>query len=130
RGGVHFLLQVDMRGALTSRYDSIATDVRNVLRQARIPLSGVERADQSIVASFDSEEARDNASSELRRAMPDMELTPGTASGGQYYLTGRLTEAAVTQGQVNARRQTMTTLHNRINELGDAEPRAGDRRVG
>ncbi|HWK72614.1 protein translocase subunit SecD [Pollutimonas sp. M17] len=122
RGGVHFLLQVDMKGALTGRYDSIASDVRNVLREAKITTAGVERSDLSIVSAFSSADARDQAASELRRAMPDMLFTNSGENGGQFTLTGKLTELAVTQVQTNALKQNITTLHNRINELGVAEP--------
>ncbi|NYT87024.1 protein translocase subunit SecD [Pollutimonas harenae] len=122
RGGVHFLLQVDMQGALTGRYDSLASDMRNTLREAKIESSSVERADMSIVASFGSADARDNATSELRRSMPDMVFTDSGENGGQYLLTGRLSDTAITQVQSYALRQNMTTLHNRINELGVAEP--------
>ncbi len=121
RGGVHFLLQVDMRGALTGRYDSLANDVRTTLREAKIPVSGVERNDLSIEAKFSSADARDNALSDLRRSMPDMVFTADSI-GGAWSLSGSLTEAAVTQVQGNALRQNITTLHNRINELGVAEP--------
>ncbi|WP_442593116.1 protein translocase subunit SecD [Parapusillimonas sp. JC17] len=122
RGGVHFLLQVDMKGALTGRYDSLASDVRNALRDAKVPLAGVERSDMSLAASFNSAADRDAAISELRRAMPDMAFTPSGENGGRFLLTGRLTETAVTQVQTNALKQNITTLHNRINELGVAEP--------
>src|SRR3546814_17755688 len=74
RGGVHFLLQVDMQGALTGRYDSLASDVRNTLREANIESGNVERADMSVVARFGSADARDNAASELRRSLPDLVL--------------------------------------------------------
>lgn len=122
RGGVHFLLEVDMQGALTTRYDSLATDVRTQLRDARIASTGVERNEMSVVATFSSAEQRDAAQSELRRTLADMEFVPGTAGEGVFTLTGRLTETAVTQVQTNALRQNITTLHNRINELGVAEP--------
>jgi len=122
RGGVHFLLQVDMQGALTGRYDSLANDVRSNLREAKIATVGVERNEMSVVASFDSADARDAAASELRRALPDMAFTSGGGDGGRYTLTGRLTETAITQVQTNALKQNITTLHNRINELGVAEP--------
>jgi len=121
RGGVHFLLQVDMRGALTGRYDSLANDVRGALRDARIPVAGVERSDLSIVARFSDAQSRDDAISELRRRMPDMTFS-GSAAGNAFLLTGALTDAAVTQVQNNALHQNITTLHNRINELGVAEP--------
>ena len=122
RGGVHFLLQVDMRGALTGRYDTLSNDVRAVLREARVPLAGVERSDLSVLASFASEANRDAAISELRRAMPDMTFTAAGQSAGQFTARGQLSEMAVTAVQTNALRQNITTLHNRINELGVAEP--------
>ncbi|NLY26023.1 MAG: protein translocase subunit SecD [Alcaligenaceae bacterium] len=121
RGGVHFLLEVDMQGALTTRYDSLATDVRTLLRDNRINANGVDRADMSVVASFANTQDRDAAQNELRRALPDMTFT-ATSAGETPTLTGRLTEAAVTLVQTNALRQNITTLHNRINELGVAEP--------
>ncbi|HWL28079.1 MAG TPA: protein translocase subunit SecD, partial [Burkholderiaceae bacterium] len=122
RGGVHFLLQVDMKGALTSRYDSLAGDARNVLRDAKLPSNGVERSDMSVVATFPTADERDAAASELRRAMPDMVFTNAAASGGQFPLTGKLTTTAQSLVQTNALKQNINTLHNRINELGVAEP--------
>src|SRR5690554_3080891 len=100
RGGVHFLLQVDMRGALTGRYDTIASDARTVLRDARISSTGTERNDLSIVSSFDSEDDRDSAIGALRRAMPDMIFNAGRA-GNAFTVTGSLTDLAVTQVQTN-----------------------------
>jgi preprotein translocase subunit SecD len=122
RGGVHFLLQVDMDGALTSRYDSLANDVRTTLREAKIAVSSIERSDLSIVSTFESADNRDTAASALRRAMPDMQFVNGGQSGSQFVLNGRLTDAAVTQVQTSALSRNITTLHNRINELGVAEP--------
>src|SRR5690606_17344763 len=90
RGGVHFLLQVDMQGALTSRYDSLASDARNVLRDAKLTSNSVERNDLSIVATFPTEDERDAAASELRRSMADMVFTNAPASAGQFPLTGKL----------------------------------------
>src|SRR3546814_16748564 len=84
--------------------------------------SSDRRSDMSIVSSFDNADARDNAASELRRAMPDMVFTNSGESGGQFTLTGKLTDIAVTQVQTNALKQNITTLPNRINELGVAEP--------
>src|SRR3546814_13081044 len=83
-----------MKGALTGRYDSIAGDVRNTLRDAKIATTGVDRSDMSIVSSFANADARDNAAPELRRAMPDMVFTNSGASGGQFTLTGKPTESS------------------------------------
>lgn len=122
RGGVHFLLQVDMQGALTSRYDSLASDMRSTLRDAKLKVGSVDRNDQSVVATFDSAQARSDATSELRRKLPDMVFTDSEPSGGKFSFTGKLTDAAVALVQNNALKQNINTLHNRINELGVAEP--------
>lgn len=122
RGGVHFLLQVDMRGALTGRYDTISSDIRTMLRDAKVKSSGTERSDLSTVSTFDTADERDAALSELRRSMPDMTFTASGQAGGPFTLTGTLTDLAISQVQSNALKQNITTLHNRINELGVAEP--------
>ncbi|WJJ92932.1 hypothetical protein N7E01_12150 [Neopusillimonas aromaticivorans] len=121
RGGVHFLLQVDMQGALTGRYDTMSNDVRTILRENRIETGGVERDGLSIVARFSDAAARDAAIAALRSRLPELAFTPAT-SGANEVFTARLTESAVTDVQTNALKQNITTLHNRINELGVAEP--------
>ncbi|CDM25549.1 Protein-export membrane protein SecD [Castellaniella defragrans 65Phen] len=132
RGGVHFLLQVDMQGALTSRYDSMAGEARTTLRDAKLKVEDVERNQQSVRATFATEADRDAAVDALRRAMPEMVFTTGQ-SGEQWLVDGTLSPAAITQVQDNALKQNIQTLHNRINELGVAEPviqqQGGDRIV-
>jgi preprotein translocase subunit SecD len=122
RGGVHFLLQVDMHGALTGRYDSLASDIRTSLREANVKAANVERDNLSITSVFDSADARSEATSTLRRKMPDMVFTNGDESGGHFVLTAKLSDTAITAVQSNAIKQNIQTLHNRINELGVAEP--------
>ncbi|MBJ7264464.1 MAG: protein translocase subunit SecD [Burkholderiaceae bacterium] len=120
RGGVHFLLQVDMRGALTGRYDALASDMRLTLSQQRIEGS-VDRNGNSVVGSFASDDARDRALSSMRSRQTD--LTYATREdNGRFLLIGTLSETAVQAVQENALRQNINTLHNRINELGVAEP--------
>lgn len=119
RGGVHFLLEVDMQGALTSRYDALAAEVRTVLRESDIQTKSIERQGLSIVMDFDSAAARDEAQARLRRQISDLELSPVP---GSNQLQAVLSELSIQQAQVNALRQNITTLHNRINELGVAEP--------
>ncbi|MDY0308863.1 MAG: protein translocase subunit SecD [Castellaniella sp.] len=121
RGGVHFLLQVDMQGALTSRYDSMAGEARTTLRDAKIRVEDVERNQQSVRATFATETDRDAAVDTLRRAMPEMVFT-ASQSGDQWLVDGTLSPAAITQVQNHALKQNIQTLHNRINELGVAEP--------
>ncbi|MBV6304702.1 protein translocase subunit SecD [Candidimonas humi] len=122
RGGVHFLLQVDMHGALTGRLDSLASDLRTNLREADIKNANVDRSELTIVAKFDSDDDRGKALSDLRRRMPEIAFTNGQPNGGKYPLVGKLTDNAAIQIQNNALKQNITTLHNRINELGVSEP--------
>lgn len=121
RGGVHFLLQVDMQGALTSRYDALITDLRVALRDQRIESAGIERDGMSVVLSFSTDAMRDRAITALRTRNPDLQMIERT-EGGRFQVVGRLSQAAITTVQSNAVKQNITTLNNRINELGVAEP--------
>lgn len=121
RGGVHFLLQVDMQGALTSRYDALITDLRVALRDQRIESAGIERDGMSVVLSFSTDAMRDRAITALRTRNPDLQMLERT-EGGRLQIVGRLSQAAITTVQSSALKQNITTLHNRINELGVAEP--------
>lgn len=125
RGGVHFLLQVDMQGALAARYDSLATDLRAAFREDRIPSSSVERADMSVSAVFPDDAARSRAMGLLRNQYADMSFMEGVSQGaqsGQPQITATLSNTAMAAVQNSALKQNITTLHNRINELGVAEP--------
>ncbi|OZI31412.1 protein translocase subunit SecD [Bordetella genomosp. 10] len=121
RGGVYFLLQIDMQGALTARYDSLAADVRTTLRDQNVPVGNVERSGQSVLLTFANTDARDQAVTVLRQRLPDLQFTD-TNDGGKVQLSGALSPASVTRVQENALNQNITTLHNRINELGVSEP--------
>jgi preprotein translocase subunit SecD len=121
RGGVHFLLQVDMQGALTARYDSLVTDLRAALRDQKIENTGIERSALSVVLSFSNAANRDRAISTLRTRNPDLQMTERT-EGTRLQIVATLSQTAITAVQANALKQNITTLHNRINELGVAEP--------
>ncbi len=121
RGGVHFLLQVDMQGALAARYDSLVTDLRAALRDQRIENTGIERSAMSVVLSFSSAANRDRAISSLRTRNPDLQMVERT-EGARQQVIATLSQTAMTAVQANALKQNITTLHNRINELGVAEP--------
>ncbi|HEX2518063.1 MAG TPA: protein translocase subunit SecD, partial [Castellaniella sp.] len=112
---------VDMNGALTGRYDSMAGEARTALRDAKVKFDDVERSQMSVRATFATEEARSAATDALRRAIPELVFTPGRA-GDQWLLDGKLSDSAITQVEGNALKQNIQTLHNRINELGVAEP--------
>ncbi len=121
RGGVHFLLQVDMDGALESRYDTLSNDVRNNLRTRGIDTQQVSREGSSIQVLFASAAARDQALGQLRTMMPELSFST-LDRGSQYLLIGEINESEIIRIQETALRQNIITLHNRINELGVAEP--------
>lgn len=122
RGGVHFLLQVDMHAAIEKRGEAIATDLRTQLRDKRIRHTGISRSGNDITINFASEEERARANDLLRNTQPDLTLTLPEATAKPYVIRASLTQKALQNIQEYALKQNISTLHNRINELGVAEP--------
>lgn len=122
RGGVHFLLQVDMRAAITKRAEATLADLRTQLRDKRIRHTGMNRVGNVVEVSFASEEERARANDLLRNTQPDLVLSLPEASAAPYLLRAELSQTAVQNVQSYALKQNISTLHNRINELGVAEP--------
>lgn len=122
RGGVHFLLQVDMRAAITKRAEATLADLRTQLRDKRIRHTGMNRVGNVVEVSFASEEERARANDLLRNTQPDLVLSLPEASAAPYLLRAELSQKAVQNVQSYALKQNLSTLHNRINELGVAEP--------
>lgn len=122
RGGVHFLLQVDMRAAITKRAEATLADLRTQLRDKRIRHTGMNRVGNVVEVSFASEEERARANDLLRKTQPDLVLSLPEASAAPYLLRAELSQKAVQNVQSYALKQNISTLHNRINELGVAEP--------
>ncbi len=122
RGGVHFLLQVDMKGAITKSLDSAAAGIRSTLRgEDEARTSGISREGQQIVVRFRQSANRDKAQSIIESNFPDLVLRAEERSG-EYLLSGALRPAAEKRIQEFAIQQNLTTLRNRVNELGVAEP--------
>lgn len=121
RGGVHFLMQVDMKGALTKRADAMAGDMRTLLRDKNIRHAGIQRAGDAVEVRFRDAAARAAARNVLADALPDLAWTE-SSDGSDVTLTGALKPEAARRVQEQALKQNITTLHNRINELGVAEP--------
>ena len=119
RGGVHFMLQVDMPAALTKKAE--AGDIRTGLREKNVRHSGISRNNQTIEIRF-----RDMATLEAaQRVIQDQFLDLQTTSapdGADFKLTAVINPVAAKRVQEQAIKQNITTLHNRINELGVAEP--------
>src|SRR5690606_26389531 len=121
RGGVHFLMQVDMKGALTQKVESLASDLRTQLRDKDLRHGGVRRDGQGLVVRFRDADTREKARTLMRDGMPDLTWADGSDSG-EPTLVGTLKAEAARNIQDQALKQNITTLHNRINELGVAEP--------
>ncbi|WP_306477733.1 protein translocase subunit SecD [Methyloversatilis sp.] len=121
RGGVHFLLQVDMQGAMVKRLDSMSSDLRTQLREKNIRHGGISREGNTIVLRFRDAAGRDAARSAAEKALPEMVWTPGQ-SGADLLYTGRMSELAETEMRESAIKQNILTLQKRVNELGVAEP--------
>ena len=118
RGGVYFLMQVDMKSALTKKAESLTGDVRTMLRDKNIRHAGISRDGNNVNIAFREPEARTAAVNLLNSQLGDVQWTP-TDDGG---LTGALRPKAAVAVQEAALKQNITTLHNRVNELGVAEP--------
>ena len=121
RGGVHFLMQVDMAAALTKKTESLAGDVRTLLRDKSIRHAGIQRSGDSIEVRLRDREAQAKAREALTLAQADM-LWTEAGDAAEPRLIGRIKPEAVRNVQQQALTQNINTLHNRINELGVAEP--------
>lgn len=122
RGGVHFLLQVDMRAAIQKRAEATLADLRTQLRDKRIRHTGMTRVGNVVEISFANEEERARANDLLRNTQPDLVLSLPETTIAPYILRAELSEKAIQNVQSYALKQNISTLHNRINELGVAEP--------
>jgi preprotein translocase subunit SecD len=121
RGGVHFMLQVDMQAALTKKAESYAGDLRSLLREKNVRHAGINRAGQAIEVRFREPAALQAARAVLADQFPDL-LVVDSAEGDTTKLTATIKPEAARKVQDQALKQNMVTLHNRINELGVAEP--------
>jgi len=121
RGGVHFMLQVDMKGVLNKAVETAISDIRLTLREKNIPYSGVSREGNTLNIRFRDEATRSKGMSELQQNFRGMEFNDGDKSS-EFRLTAvyKLQEIQVLQKA--ALQQNLTTLRNRVNLLGVSEP--------
>jgi len=121
RGGVHFLLQVDMKAALDKAAESSVGDFRQAMRKDKINYFGISRNGQKVEVKFESETEAEKARILLEKNYPDLTYEI-KGSGKEVMLTASMGLAAQKRTQEFALKQNLQTLHNRINELGVAEP--------
>ncbi|MBS3998080.1 MAG: protein translocase subunit SecD [Hydrogenophaga sp.] len=121
RGGVHFMLQVDMPAALQRRADVLAGDLRTALREKGVRHGGVSRNGQTIELRARDAQTLDAARAVVQDQFPDLQTTD-VPDGAEFRLVATIRPEAARRVQEQALKQNITTLHNRINELGVAEP--------
>ena len=121
RGGVYFLMQVDMKSALTKRAEAVTGDIRALLRDKNLRHAGITRDGNNVEVRFRDRETVNAARTLLGDQLPDLQWNEA-ADGTDIKLTGNLKPDAAKRVQDTAIAQNITTLHNRVNELGTSEP--------
>ncbi|MFC2416722.1 MAG: protein translocase subunit SecD [Eikenella corrodens] len=117
RGGVHFTMRVDMHAAVDKTFDRISGDFRRQLRKDKIRTGNIRRSGDTLIVPFQDAASLQAALPKLKETAPDAELR---ADGNNLVVS--LPEATQTQIRDAAVKQNINTLHNRVNELGVAEP--------
>ncbi|WP_377702356.1 protein translocase subunit SecD [Pseudoduganella sp. UC29_71] len=121
RGGVHFLMQVDVQAALDKRVQGIQTAVRGQLRDKNVRHAGIERKGNTVEVRFRDAETRAAAKNVILEQQQDLTVAEGS-DGSDLLLTLSLKPAALKEAMDNGVRQNIATLSKRVNELGVAEP--------
>jgi preprotein translocase subunit SecD len=121
RGGVHFMLQVDMQAALTQRIESLTGDLRSMMREKDIRHGGITRNGQNIEIRVRDAQQQEAAKRLITEQFVDLQ-TREVSNGTELSLVVSIKSESARKVQEQALKQNITTLHNRINELGVAEP--------
>ena len=121
RGGVHFLLQVDMKAALDKSAESSVGDFRSALRREKVNYFGITREGQAVQVRFSDKNELEKGLKVLKKDYPDLTYNE-SIDGNEQVLSATIGEASKLKIQEFALKQNLQTLHNRINELGVAEP--------
>ncbi len=121
RGGVHFLMEVDMGEAINKSQDQLVQDLRTELREQNMRYSGVRREGDAVLVAFRDDDVRQSALGELRNRHRELQFTQ-REQNGQYQLIATMTEARLKEIRSYALEQNITIIRNRVNELGVAEP--------
>jgi preprotein translocase subunit SecD len=121
RGGVHFLMQVNVKEVVEKRIKGIQASTRSLLREKKVQHSGISRNGEIVVVKFQSPEIRAKAKQVLTTSLQDLSFTE-LSDGSEFILQVTLKPAAITQAVNDGVKQNITTLSKRVNELGVAEP--------
>ncbi|WP_455202989.1 protein translocase subunit SecD, partial [Kaarinaea lacus] len=126
RGGVHFLMEVDVDAAISQAEERYISDFRTLLRENRVRYSKIDRVSeaneaQGVKLEFKAEKVREEAEKYIRREYPDLQINLDEEEG-VFTLTASISETEKNETRKLALKQNITTLRNRVNELGVAEP--------
>lgn len=121
RGGVHFLMQVDMESVISKAEESYTDDMRRIMRKAKLRYLRVKRGKGYILAAFSDEDSRDKAARLVKDELGDLEVEDYEDSGNPAF-RAKLRRESIEEKRRFAIEQNMTSLRNRVNELGVAEP--------
>ncbi len=123
RGGVHFLMEVDMDSAMKKMTDQLVNDFRTELRNAGIRLAGARAEGENVVVAFRDAQTRDEALKTLSSRHKDFKLQDyDNPNDGRFYIRASMTPAKLSEVRTNAVDQNINIIRNRVNELGVAEP--------
>jgi preprotein translocase subunit SecD len=127
RGGVYFMLQVDMKSAAISKLETLKTDSRSILRKERIRHSGISRKESNILINSSDKPTAEKIQKILESSIPELQWQSNKNSysnneKSSFLITGSLSSETVEKIREYALKQNITTLSNRINELGVSEP--------
>ncbi|MBM3115055.1 protein translocase subunit SecD [Jeongeupia naejangsanensis] len=120
RGGVHFLLEVDMKAAVDKALEKTAGDIRRELKDKKIRYGAVVRGRDSVEVQLRDAETVDATLPVVNKLLPNLKVTPVKGDSNKIVVT--YPQAALQKLSEDAVKQNITTLHNRVNELGVAEP--------
>lgn len=121
RGGVHFLMQVDVQAIVTKRLQGLQASVRNVLRDKNIRFTDIARNKDSLSITFPDAQTRDTARAQLSAQLNELVFANGDDNGA-YVLNATMNPTVLRQTEDDGVTQNMSTLAKRVNELGVAEP--------
>ncbi len=131
RGGLHFLMEVDTETVLSQAYERNLNEIRSLLRKNKIRYRTLRQQGESLVMKFSSAELRDKAHDKIRGEIRELKLRDKDENG-DYLIVATFSEPALYEIKKAALHQNITTLRNRVNELGVAEPviqQQGDNRI-
>jgi len=119
RGGVHFLLEVDMNAVTAMAMDRYYNELRTTLREDKL-YKKIRKDEDILVVSFKTEELKNEAKKVIKSDLPDLIIAEGSEQALELGL--EISSSAQAAAKLSALKQNITTLRNRVNELGVAEP--------